>query len=38
VLCLDGEVDRALKSDIVLVGLLGGDLIYEFNEAGVRYP
>lgn len=40
-LCLDGEVDRALKSDVVLVGLLGGDLIYEFNEAGDReipYP
>jgi len=41
VLCLDGEVNRALKSDVVLVGLLGGDLIYEFNEAGDRnipYP
>ena len=40
-LCLDGEVDRALKSDVVLVGLLGGDLIYEFNEGGDRnipYP
>ena len=40
-LCLDSEIDRALKSDAVLIGLLGGDLIYEFNEAGDReipYP
>lgn len=40
-LCLDSEIDRALKSDAVLIGLLGGDLIYEFNEVGDReipYP
>lgn len=40
-LCLDSEIDQALKADTVLVGLLGGELIYNFNEAGDReipYP
>jgi len=41
VLLLDHEIDVALKSDNVLVGLLGGERIYEFNEPGdkdVPYP
>lgn len=35
-LCLNNEIDRALKKDSVLVGLLGDDYIYEFYEAGDR--
>jgi len=41
VLCLDDEIDQALKSDTVLINLLGGELIFEFYEAGDRdipYP
>ncbi len=40
-LCLDSEIDSVLKGDAVLVGLLGGELIYEFNDVGdrkVSYP
>jgi hypothetical protein len=40
-LCLDKEIDSALKKDIALVKLLGGERIYEFNEPGdkdVPYP
>ena len=40
-LYIDSEIDGALKGDIVLVGLLGGERIYEFNEAGdkdAQYP
>lgn len=33
-LLLDHEVDNALKKDTILVGLLGGERIYEFNEPG----
>lgn len=39
--CLDDEIDVALKADTILTGLLGGELIYEFFEAGDReipYP
>jgi len=40
-LCLDHEVEEALKGDVVLVSLLGGKRIYEFNEPGDKdtpYP
>jgi hypothetical protein len=40
-LCLDNDIESALKNDAVLARLLGGDLIYEFNELGDRdipYP
>jgi hypothetical protein len=31
-LCLDNEIDVALKADGVLAGLLGGEFIYEHDE------
>ena len=40
-LCLDNDIEIALKNDAALARLLGGDLIYELNEAGDReipYP
>ena len=40
-LCLESEVESALKADAVLVGLLGGKYIYQFDEPGdkeVPYP
>ena len=40
-LFLNSEVEETLKSDSILNNLLGGELIYEFYEAGNRdiaYP
>lgn len=32
-MCLDDEIDVALKADAVLVGLLGDESIYEHNDS-----
>lgn len=32
-LCLDDEIDQALKADAVLTGLLGGESIYEHSDS-----